>query len=38
LRSFCTSPEKSCTSPWESFNDGSKWKFDIFWLLRLYTS
>ena len=36
LRSFCTStenfctPEKSCTSPWESFNDRSKWKFYIF--------
>jgi hypothetical protein len=34
---FCTSPEKSCTSHWESFNDRSKWKFDIFWLLRVYT-
>jgi hypothetical protein len=35
LRSFCTSPEnfstypeRSCTSPWESFNDGTKWKCD----------
>jgi hypothetical protein len=34
---FCTSPEKSWTSPWESFNDRSKWKFDIFWLFRVYT-
>ena len=35
---FCTSPEKSCTSRWESFNDGSKWKIYIFWLLRVNTS
>ena len=24
LRSFCTSPENFCTSPWECFNDRSK--------------